>query len=70
MTYRTNEKTPTWIRLILGEIGLGEEFNFDEITEEQHKKFQTLENLIEAVEDNRLEPIIKNGKVGFKRVER
>jgi len=68
MTYKTNEKTPTWIRLILGEIGLGEEFEFNKITGEQHKKFQTLEKLIDAVEDNRLIPIIKKGKVGFIRV--
>jgi len=69
MKYKTTKNTPTWIRLVLGEIGLGEEFDFDEITDEQHKKFQTLEKLIDAVEDKRLEAIIKKGKVGFVRIE-
>ena len=69
MKYKTTKNTPTWIRLVLGEIGLCEEFDFDEITDEQHKKFQTLEKLIDAVEDKRLEVIIKKGKVGFVRIE-
>ncbi len=65
--YRFTEKAPSWLKLCLGEEGIPEEFEYDDLTPHQHKVLQTLEILYVSVEKGDVEPFLKNGKIHFRK---
>jgi len=68
--FKVNNECPTWVKLCLGEIGLGPEFNYDDLSPEQHAMMNTLVQVYEAVKNGFLEPRIIDGEIKFQRTER
>ena len=63
--FRVPDDCPTWMKLCLGEIGLGPEFNYDDLTPEQHAMMNTLMLVYDKVKEGLIEPKIIDGELKF-----
>lgn len=66
--YRVKDDAPTWLKLAFGELGIPQDFDEEKLTKEQHEHLQTLETIIHLVKEGRVEPIIRSGKVHYRKV--